>query len=128
MHAGIPQIHLPFWQGLECIEFFNIYQAMQATPSKVLEMLSDVMSKDPKEEKVMCYLHLYIGNMRQIETQAFLRFVTGLSACSSYPLLVVFNSEEGIARRPSLLLIHVVLHLSSLHNMTRMLTLLQSFL
>ena len=22
-HAGIPQIHLPFWQGLECIEFFR---------------------------------------------------------------------------------------------------------
>ena len=38
--------------------------------------------------------------MRQIETQAFLRFVTGSSACSSYPLLVVFNSEEGIARHP----------------------------
>lgn len=100
MHAGIPQIHSPFWQGLECTEFFNVYQAMQATPSKVLEMLSDVMSMNPKEEKVICYLRQYIGNMRQNETQAFLRFVTGSSACSSNPLLIVFNSEEGMARRP----------------------------
>ena len=31
---------------------------------------------------------------------AFLRFVTGSSTCSSNCLLIVFNSEEGMARRP----------------------------
>ena len=56
---------------------------MQATP-KVLEMLSNVITSDVREENVLSQLHQFIRSMRIDEVQRFLRFVTGSSRCSMY--------------------------------------------
>ena len=67
---------------------------MQATPAKVLSMLSEVTPSTPKEDVVLSYLRQYVGNMRQEELQSFLRFVTGSTANR---LVVSFNNLD---RRP----------------------------
>ena len=73
---------------------------MQATPAKVLEMLSDVITSDVREEKILSYLRRFAGSMRIDEVQRFLRFVTGSSMCSTNSILVTFNNQEGLACRP----------------------------
>ena len=100
IHAGIPSSHLPFWKEVDCSTFYTTYKSMQASPSKVLQMLNNVVTFDSKEEKVLGYLRQFIGNMRHDEVQCFLRFVTGSSACSSTSLQVTFNDQEGLVRRP----------------------------
>ena len=100
IHAGVPSIHLPFWKNADCASFYTLFKAMQATPAKVLEMLSDVITSDVREEKVLSYLRQFVGSMRIDEVQRFLRFVTGSSMCSTNSILVTFNNQEGLARRP----------------------------
>ena len=72
-----------------------MYIAMQANPAKVVGLLSEVVTSNPKE--VLSYLRQYIGNLRHDELQTFLRFVTGSPVC---PLVITFNSQEGLSRRP----------------------------
>ena len=100
IQSGVPSVHLPFWKGVDCASFYTLYKAMQATPAKVLEMISNVTTSDSREEKVLSYLRQFIGNMRHDEVQHFLRFVTGSPVCSSKSLLVTFNKQEGLLRRP----------------------------
>ena len=100
VRAGIPEVHQGFWRALSCHDFYDMYMSMQATPAKVLSMLSEVTPSTPKEETVLSYLCQYIGNMRRKELQIFLRFVTGSSVCTASRLTVCFNNVEGLARRP----------------------------
>ena len=100
VHAGIPSVHERFWKSISCQDFYELYRCMQATPAKVLSMLSEVSCSAPKEEVVLSYLRQFVGNMRQEELHNFLRFVTGSSVCTANPLVVSFNNLEGLARRP----------------------------
>jgi hypothetical protein len=96
----VPPSHQGFWKAMNCGDFYDVYRSMQASPAKVLRMLSEVTASTPQEEAMLSYLRQYIGNMRQEELQTFLRFVTGSSVCTANPLVVTFNNLEGLARRP----------------------------
>ena len=100
VRAGIPPVHQGFWKAMSCRDLYDLYRSMQASPAKVLSMLSEVVPSTPKEEAVLSYLCQYIGNMRHEELQIFLQFVTGSSVCTANPLVVSFNNLEGLARRP----------------------------
>ena len=100
VRAGIPKVHHDFWKALSCRDLYDMYRSMQATPAKVLSMLSEVTPSTPKEDVVLSYLRQYVGNMRQEELQSFLRFVTGSSVCTANRLVVSFNNLESLARRP----------------------------
>ena len=96
VRAGIPEVHQGFWRALSYHDFYDMYMSMsmsmQATPAKVLSMLSEVTPSTPKEEAVS-YLCQYIGNMRRKELRVS-------SVCIASRLTVCFNNVEGLARRP----------------------------
>lgn len=99
--SGIPEVHTPFWRQMDTSELYSIYKALQASPAKVLSMLdSEVVTMNPNEERVLSYVEQFIGNMKEDEVRAFLRFVTGSAVCSANVIHINFNQLEGFARRP----------------------------
>ena len=100
IHSGIPEVHSRFWQKLSIGDFYAIYNALQASPAKVLALLDDESCSNKSEERIFGYLRQYIGNMQPDEIRNFLRFVTGSSVCSSKVISVTFNAVDGLGRRP----------------------------
>lgn len=39
IHSGVPQQHKPFWMTYSIEQFYSIYKSLNATPSRVIEML-----------------------------------------------------------------------------------------
>jgi hypothetical protein len=101
MSSGIPPLHGAFWQTMSIGKFYSIYRSASVSTSKVLSMLDDsTITSSPSEELVMSYLRQYVGNMREDELRAFLRYVTGSSICASSGITVSFNCLDGAARHP----------------------------
>lgn len=98
--SGIPQSHRPFWKQMTVKNFNEIYVALSASPSKVLELLNEPDVSDSNQQRVLGYLRQYIGSMQVPEVQRFLSFVTGSSVCSTAPIIISFNSLTGAGRRP----------------------------
>ncbi len=101
MRAGIPSKHQVFWESMSVEELYELYQALSASPAKVLALIEDsVELQNPNEERVLSYLKQFIGTMNSDEIRVFLRFVTGSSVCPSECIKITFNSLSGFARRP----------------------------
>ena len=99
IHSGIPDQHLPFWSQQKGGDLYSIYKAQQVS-SKVLQLIEDIDTCNPNQERVFGYLKQFIGDIQQDELRCFLRFTTGSSVCSAQAIRVTFNSLEGLARRP----------------------------
>ena len=98
--SGIPLEERKFWQSYSLEELHSLYMAANATPAKVLEVLEEPIFNNEAESKVFDYLQQFIGNMKNNDLRRFLRFTTGSSALMSGPIVVSFNSSDGIARLP----------------------------
>ena len=100
MNSGVPSVYSPFWENLSVENFFQLYKALNATPLKVLAMITDPECSNVAESRVFNYLKTYVGNMNQEELRRFLRYVTGSSVMMNSDITVMFNSLTGLARRP----------------------------
>ena len=116
MNSGIPSIHKPFWEEMTLTELYNIYNSLSASPTKILQLIDDNSTSNPKEERVLSYLRQYIGNMQPAQAQCFLRFVTGSSVCSAESIIVRFKQVRGLQRQPEASTCGSVLVLSSMYN------------
>ena len=63
IHSGVPEQHLPFWDEMSSGSLYSIYKAQQVSPSKVLQLIKDVDTCNPNQERVFGYLKQFIGNM-----------------------------------------------------------------
>ena len=99
MRSGVPKEHQNFWDGMTIMEMYELYRALSANPVKVITLIEGTATT-PSEERVLSYLHQFIGTMSCDEIRAFLRFVTGSSVCPSSNIKVYFNNVTGFARRP----------------------------
>ena len=99
INSRIPDNHASFWKGLGVQGIFRVYKAKSVSPAKVLEMLDEVHTLDPNQEKIVMYLKQYIGSLNSEDLQHFLQFVTRTS-CISSKIEVMFNTVTGEARRP----------------------------
>lgn len=100
VHSGIPVCHREYWNSKSPGDIQMIYQALTATPCKVLLSLDVPLFNNEAQETTYGYLRQFIGNMSSEEIQMFLRFVTGSSVCSTEKIEVEFNVLSGLARRP----------------------------
>jgi len=116
MNSGIPAAHIPFWEEMSIKQFYSVYKALSASPTKVLQLISDTCAANPQEEKVISYLRQYVGNMQPVQAQRFLRFVTGSCVCSGEPIMVQFNQRKGFTRRPESNTCSRILFLSRMYN------------
>ena len=79
-------------------KFKLIYEALVASPERIIAQLKEPDISNPNEERVFSYLQQFIGQMKLEEAKRFLRFVTGSSALTN--IGITFNSLKGIGRRP----------------------------
>lgn len=100
MSSGVPEQHRKFWSKVGCGQLFSIYNALQASPKKVLDIVREVDCANLNQERVASYLRQYIGNMQLDDVRSFQRFVTGSAVCSANTIQVTFNTLSGLARRP----------------------------
>ena len=101
LNSGVPKPYHAFFQQL-CIEkMFDLYKALNATPSSVLRLVQEPFDMNSAEERVFGYLLSFIGGMKQNELRLFLRFVTGSSVVIAKAIKVSFNNLSGLARRPT---------------------------
>ena len=100
MHEGIPEKHRPFWGAMKVDELCRIYEALTASPEKVLEQVQEPTFASPDEERVFGYLQQYVGGMKVDEVKRFVRFVTGSSVLTGSNISITFNAVTGLARRP----------------------------
>ena len=80
-------------------ELYQIYCALSVSPAKVIKMLEDVSVKNKAEQRVLGYLHQYIGNISNEQLCDLLRFITGCGVCIG-PISVTFSGLDGFQRRP----------------------------
>ena len=100
MNAGVPDQHKEFWNTVEVNAFYSLYEALGASPEKVLDQIMEPIFDNPNEERILGYLQQYAGEMKIKEAKQFLRFMTGSSVLTRDSIHVSFNALEGAARRP----------------------------
>ena len=100
MNGGIPSNHRPFWKRMTVDNFYSIYSSLSVSKAKVLNLLKEPSLLSVSQEEIYQYLKRFIGNMSGDELRTFLRFVTGSFVISVPAIDVVFNSLDGLARRP----------------------------
>lgn len=100
MRDGVPEFHHSFWNDLSVARLFDLYQALNANPAVVLDLLEEPEFENEAEAKVFYYLTTFIGNSKENELRSFLRFTTGSSVVLDTTIKVSFNALRGLARRP----------------------------
>ena len=78
-----------------------LYESKKATGKRVVQLLDTtnvVLSR--REQNVFSYLQRYIKNADQTKAEKFLRICTGSSVICVYKVMVSFNAETGLGRRP----------------------------
>jgi len=75
---------------------FSIYDALSATPCKVVKLLEDVEPQNANQTRVLSYLTQFIGNMKPDELRAFFRFTMGSSVCSGRKINIQQNVPQTI--------------------------------
>ena len=89
--------------------FYSIYSSLSVSKAKVLNLLKEP-NLSVTDDEVYQYLKRFIGNMSGDELRTFLRFVTGSLVISVPNIDVIFNSLNGLGRRP--VSQHALQHLS----------------
>ncbi len=100
MNIGVPAQHKPFWKSVDISKFLSIYRAQSVSTSMTLKMFENAEGSNEIQSRILLYLRQYIGNMSNDELRTFLRFVTGAATCSSLQVSLLFNSTDGLSRRP----------------------------
>ena len=100
LNGGIPLRHQPFWKEVTVDRLLCLYNAMHATPARVLKVIKEPIGMTSPQARVFGYLFQFVGNMKIEEVRRFLRFVTGSSALVVDEISVEFNSLTGMNRRP----------------------------
>ena len=100
IHSGIPSSHKAFWCSKSPSDLHCLYQALTATPAKVLNFLEEPYCVNKARKMVFGYLRQYTGSMTLDQLRLFLRFATGSSVFTASKLEVQFNMLFGLARRP----------------------------
>ena len=78
-----------------------LYESKKATGKRVVQLLDTtnvVLSR--REQNVFSYIQRYIKNADQTKAEKFLRFCTGSSVICVDKVMVSFNAETGLGRRP----------------------------
>ena len=100
MNSGIPQEHALFWQDKTIEHLQSLYNALGASPHKVLELIQEPVYTSTNKERVHGYLKDFVAYLKQADVAKFLRFVTGSGVCMEKSIIVSFNTLCGLARRP----------------------------
>ena len=100
MHSGVPVCYHSFWHQFNMDKLFRLYKALSASPSSVLQSVSEPDFRNAAEERVYHILRTYITNIREEEVRRFLRFVTGSVVLTSKSKTVTFNNLSGMQRCP----------------------------
>ena len=100
INQGIPSSHHSFWASRSIGDLWQLYLALGATPSKVIELIDEPECLTSNQSRIFGYLIQMIGSMNQDDLRALLRFITGSSVCLAKTISVSFNSLSGLARRP----------------------------
>ena len=100
LHSGVPATHKDFWKGVSIEELYKLYKVLVATPHRVLSLIKEPEFLTAGEGRVFNYLTLLIGDMKQKELSALIRFITGSSVLIANEITITFNSLDGLARRP----------------------------
>ena len=98
--SRIPLDEKHFWQSYSVEQLYAVYKAVNATPDKVLSILTEPIMQNEAQARVYKYLQQYIGNMKGCELSRFLCFTTGSSALLTKEISVTFNSNSGKGRSP----------------------------
>ena len=62
LHNGVPEPHRSFWESISVKKLFDLYRALNASPSIVLSLLEEPEFENEAEAKVSYYLTTFIGN------------------------------------------------------------------
>ena len=89
MNSGIPQEHALFWQCKTIEHLQSLYNALGASPHKVLELIQEPVYTSTNEERVHGYLMDFVAYLKQADVAKFLRFVTGSGVCMEKPISVI---------------------------------------
>ncbi len=100
MSSEVPSSQQSFWVQFSVEKLFELYKALNATPTTVLGLIEEPEFETKAESNVFYYLTSFIGNCKQEELRSFLRFVTGSSVVIDNPITITFNTLSGIAKRP----------------------------
>ena len=98
------------------MRFQSIYSSLSVSKTKVLNLLTEPNFLSVPEDEVYQYLKRFIGNMSDDELRTFLRFVTGSLVISVPNIDVIFNSLDGVGRRPVSHTCSATLELSSTYK------------
>lgn len=101
LRSGVPGCYLPYFKEFSVEKFFQLYQALNATPHSVLAILDEPIGMNTAEDRVFNFLKAFIGNIKQSEIALFLRFVTGSSVMIAGHIKVMFNNTVGLCRCPT---------------------------
>ena len=97
---GIPLDEKAFWESYSVEQLYSLYFALNATPQRILSVIEEPEVENESQARVFIYLKKFIGNMKSEELRRFLRFVTGTSVLLPEGIIICFNSNSGLMRRP----------------------------
>ena len=80
-NQGIPFSHHSFWASWSISDLWQLYIALGATPSKVIELIDEPECLTSNQSRIFGYLIQMIGSMNQDDLRVLLRFITGSSVC-----------------------------------------------
>ena len=98
MHSGIPTDHRSFWERQTVEKLYQLYKALSASPSKVIEMIQEPEEMSSAQLRVFGYLIQFLGSLNIDDLRKFLRYVTGASVCSATLISVTFTGASGLGR------------------------------
>jgi len=100
IRSGIPQDHQSFWARFSVTDLYSLYKSLDATPEKVIGMISEPLNMNSAEQRVFGYFLQFIGSLSPDELRLLLRFITGSSVVLAATIDVTFNATSGLARFP----------------------------
>ena len=70
MNAGLSDQHKEFWNTVEVNAFYSLYEALGASPEKVLDQIMEPIFDNPNEEHILGYLQQYAGEMKKKQSSS----------------------------------------------------------
>lgn len=86
--------------GMNETKFIKLYETLQPTNKKAVQILSFPEFMDSQSLEVSKYLKTYIRNLDQEKLKLFLRFCTGSDLLTTGKISVEFTIQNGLQRRP----------------------------
>lgn len=93
MNTAVPKKHLQFWHEFD---LYSAYNALMASPLKLLQKIQEPEFNNPNEQHVYTYFQQYIGQMNADDAKRLVRFITGSSVLTSENIRIEFNALSGV--------------------------------